>query len=69
MSVLSMTLKTICDCMLDCREYENFSRIKRFESIPENQYHKEIKWELKINRRLDLKIQSLCNLMAMLTQG
>lgn len=69
MSVLSMTLKTICDCMSDCREYENFSRIKRFESIPENQYHKEINWELKINRRLDLKIQSLCNLMAMLTQG
>lgn len=69
MSVLSMTLTTICDCMLDCREYENFPRIKRFESIPESQYHKGMNCELKINRRLDLKIQSLCNLMAMLTQG
>ena len=69
MLVLSMTLKTICDCILDCREYENFPRIKRFESIPESQYHKEINWELKINRRFDLRIQSLCNLMAMLTQG
>lgn len=64
---LSMTLVTIRDCMLDFREGEKFPRIKLLESIPESQYQKEINWELKINRWRDLKIQSMSDLVTMLT--